>query len=417
MGAKRIQGIEQHRRGVKVSITDLKKKWPNLTFRDTKTKVAGNIWKLLEDGKITEDQVRKAISRVKKPKTQHTKNREAVKQLIRRAIDRGEPGAEELLNQYEEDKTFPKTKKHFEDLDKITERKIGESRRGDPTRRGRTFSPSAPQELKVLKSDLQKYNKYVDNLRTAESLRSRFGMTPGILSPELVPSKLSPEHLAATSYFPEFRDTPGNISVKRLGENVQRKALTTGPELFRAAERIAGGKGVGIEPSALGDINRLSDLSRSGRLNPNFTYADTQRAVGQAARLKPTNILDITDKLRDYEELKKLRNKGRPVIGSLGTDAVKKGYGRTLWDLFNRRLKGVKSLGGLAALPPAFLASILYPDRADAIMKYTSAAIDPIGSLLFPYGEGYSKGTPGGAAGWRQSMIDPNWSGLRGYRG
>ena len=76
-----------------------------------------------------------------------------------------------------------------------------------------------------------------------------------------------------------------------------------------------------------------------------------------------------------------------------------------------RSASRARSLGGLAAIPAGLIASaFMSPENAEATMKYTSAAVDPIGSLLFPYGEGFSKGTPN-MKPWMRRVKDPNWGG------
>tara|TARA_Y100000310_G_C20577424_1_gene761147 strand:- start:40 stop:1296 length:1257 start_codon:yes stop_codon:yes gene_type:complete len=202
--------------------------------------------------------------------------------------------------------------------------------------------------------------------------------------------------------FPELKNIPSNLALETASEGAAKQAGATARDLYESSRRMEKGLGPAHSRMSRSDLNRLSGL------------------IYERGKMTP-ELESLINYFKKLPSVRTYKSGDRPVITRGGEEVMttadpetgraklvpKPGHARSIMNL----LRNVKSFGGVAALPPAILASMLYPDRADAIMKYTSAAIDPIGSLLFPYGEGYSKGTPGGASGWQQSLIDPTHGG------
>lgn len=192
-------------------------------------------------------------------------------------------------------------------------------------------SAAAPESVKNLRFDLQRWNQFMEGGHKDQVLRQRYGLlSPDIPSHRLMKSgelnfdksRLSPDHLITRATQEALKDVAGNIQVDTTEINRARQSSTTIGQFKNAILNILRGKTSSSREARL-VANKFLDYFNKGVLQSTGVFLDTKKRKGLSTRHVPTDYSTILESVNKLPLTKEVYTDQRPFVGRIGDIKIK----------------------------------------------------------------------------------------------
>mgnify|MGYP003139742288 CR=1 FL=1 len=172
-----------------------------------------------------------------------------------------------LFDQYQNDKSFPSTKKHFDEINSLRRGRGNWTSEIRPpgTSRGRTFRET--ELAGPVPDEIKQFTKHGDIINDRANMLARLK----IITPEVRDSlKISGGHGFSKSdlLWPQLRNSPPNVYLQSLSENLEAGSRATAKDIYEYTRMNERMPGVGTDKTSLRNMYIVNNILRANNLEP-----------------------------------------------------------------------------------------------------------------------------------------------------